>query len=175
MGRRSKADLFDVVDRILELYTRDKLTIQQIADRLQAEGVDMSRGAVQRSLKTSKEIAAELRNTMEEARVMMDAVRDNPNTDIAEAVVTRFAGLLLTEAKEIDSLEFDDPGDAILAAGRLANAQAKLGSVRMKYQNGFEAAKKAVLEALKRELRANNPDILERLTMLVGGLEAPAA
>lgn len=175
MGRRSKADLYDVVDRILSLYTREKLTIVQISEKLQAEGLDISREAVRRSLKGSKELAAELRNTMEEARVMMDAVRDNPNTDIAEAVVTRLGGLLLRETQELDSLEFDDPGEAVLAAGRLANAQAKLGSVRLRYQSGFEAAKKAVMDALRRELKNEHPDILERLTMIVGGLESPAA
>lgn len=174
MGRRSKADLHDVVERILSLSVKDKLTIVEIAEKLQAEGIDISREAVRRSLKNSKELACDLRRTMEEARVMMDAVRDNPNTDIAEAVVTRLGGLLLRETQEIDALEFDDPGEAVLAAGRLANAQAKLGSIRMKYQVGFEAAKKAVLDALRRELRAEHPEILERLSMIVGGLEANA-
>jgi len=169
MGRRSKADLFDLVDRILELYTRDKLTIREIADQLQGEGFDISREAVRRSLKDSKEIAADMRTSIEEARVMMDAVRDNPNTDLAEAMVTRFSGLLFRESQAIDSLDFNDPGDAILAAGRLANAQAKLGSVRMKYRSGFEAAKRAVIEALKADL-ATDADLAERLAERVAAL-----
>jgi hypothetical protein len=105
---------------------------------------------------------------------MMEAVKDNPNTDIAEAMVTRFAGLMLREVQELDGVEFEDSSEAALAIGRIANAQAKLGTVRMKYQSGFEAAKKAVLTALQRELKANHPDVLERLTMLVGALEAPS-
>jgi AcrR family transcriptional regulator len=175
MGRRSKADLYNQVERILQFYSRDKMTIQEIADQLQAEGIDMSRESVRRSLKSSKDLALELRTMTEEARVMMEAVKDSPNTDIAEAVVTRFAGLMLREVQELDSVEFEDPGEAALAIGRIANAQAKLGTVRMKYQSGFEAAKKAVLTALQRELKANHPDVLERLTMLVGALEAPSA
>lgn len=175
MGRRSKADIYDVVDRILILYARDKMTIQEIADKLQGEGIDIGREAVRRSLKTSKDIAADLRRTMEEARVMIDVVRDNPNTDIEEAVTTRFAGLLLREMQEIDEIQFDDPGEAALAIGRIANAKAKLGSVRMKYQNGFEAAKKSIMDTLRRELKAEHPDILERLVMLVSAIEAPAA
>jgi microcystin degradation protein MlrC len=170
MGRRSKADLLDLVDRILVLYTRDKLTINQIAEQLQSEGIDISREAVRRSLKSSKEIAADLQKTTEEARVMIDVVRNNPNTDIAEAVTTRFAGLLLRESQNIDALEFEDPGEAILAAGRLANAQARLASVRLKYQAGFDAAKKAVLDALKIELAAD-PDLANRLAAVVTGLE----
>lgn len=169
MGRRSKADLFDLVDRILELYTRDKLTIREIADQLQGEGFDISREAVRRSLKDSKEIAADMRTSIEEARVMMDAVKDNPNTDLAEAMVTRFSGLLFRESQAIDSLDFVDPGDAILAAGRLANAQAKLGSLRMKYRSGYEAAKRAVIEALKVDL-ASDPDLALRLADRVAAL-----
>ena len=174
MGRRSKADLFDLVDRILELYTRDKLTIREIADQLRGEGFDISREAVRRSLKDSKEIAADMRKSIEEARVMMDAVRDNPNTDLAEAMVSRFSGLLFREAQAIDALEFEDPSDAILAAGRLANAQAKLGSVRMKYRSGFEAAKAAVIEALKSDL-ASDPDLAERLAERVAALAPEVA
>jgi len=170
MGRRSKADLLDLVDRILELYTRDHLTIKEIAKQLQDEGIDISREAVRRSLKSSREIAADLVKTTEEARVMIDVVRNNPNTDIAEAVTTRFAGLLLRESQNIDALEFDDPSEAILAAGRLANAQAKLASVRLKYQAGYEAAKKAVLDALKVEL-ASDQDLASRLAAVVADLK----
>ena len=173
MGRRSKADLYDVVDLILELYTRDKLNIREIASRLHSEGIDISREAVRRSLKTSKEIASDLTKTIEEARVMIDVVRSNPNTDVAEAVVTRLGGLLFRETQAIDSMEFDNPGEAILAAGRLANAQAKLAGVRMKYQTGFEAAKRAVIDALKVELAAD-PELSTRLAQVIAGLSPEA-
>lgn len=169
MGRRSKADLYDLVDRILELYTRDKLNIREIEAKLQAEGFEISREAIRRSLKSSREIAADLQNTIAEARVMIDTVRANPNTDVAEAVVTRLGGLLLRESQNIDALEFATPGETVLAAGRLANAQAKLASVRMKYQDGFEAAKRAVIDALKVEL-SSDPDLAQRLAAVIGGL-----
>lgn len=169
MGRRSKADLYDLVDRILELYTKDKLNIREIEAKLQGEGYEISREAIRRSLKSSKELAADLQNTIAEARVMIDVVRANPNTDVAEAVVTRLGGLLLRETQAIDALEFDDPGEAVLAAGRLANAQAKLSGIRMKYQNGFEAAQRAVIDKLKIEL-ASDPELAQRLVMVVGGL-----
>jgi hypothetical protein len=166
MGRRSKADLYDLVDRILELYTKDKLNIREIEAKLQGEGYEISREAIRRSLKSSKEIAADLQATIAEARVMIDTVRANPNTDVVEAVVTRLGGLLLKESQYIDALEFEDPGEAVLAAGRLANAQAKLASVRMKYQDGFDAAKRAVIDALKVELSAD-PDLASRLAGVV--------
>lgn len=173
MGRRAKAELMDLVDRILELYTRDKKNLREIEAILRAEDYEISREAIRRSLKTSKEIAADLQNTIAEARVMIDTVRANPNTDVAEAVVTRLGGLLLRETQSIDALEFETPGDAVLAAGRLANAQARLASVRMKYQDGFEAAQRAVIEKLKVELAAD-PGLAERLSTVVMSLRPEA-
>jgi len=174
MGRRAKAELYDLIDRILELYTRDKMTIREIEAALKTEGFDIGREAIRRSLKSSRELAADLTKTIEEARVMIDVVRANPNTDVAEAVVTRLGGLLLRETQAIDELSFDDPGEAVLAAGRLANAQAKLASVRMKFETGYEAAKRAVVDALKKEL-ASDPDLSSRLAAIVAELRPESA
>ena len=170
MGRRSKSDLYDLTDRILLLYTRDKLTIQEIADKLQSENYAISRESVRRSLKNTKEIAADIRKYTDEARAVMEVVRDNPNTDLMEAITTRYAGLMMREVQEIDEVNLEDPSEASLVIGRLANAQAKLGNLRMKYRNGFDDAKKEVMEALKTEL-TNHPDILKKLSDIVGSLE----
>lgn len=175
MGQRSKVDLNDLLDRVIEMHDKEKLTHAQIADILKAEGYSLSRESIRRAYKTATEHAKDLRIVAEEARILLDEYKAGPNTDMAEAVLLKFTGLMYNELQEIESIEFTDPGEAVLAIGRLANAQAKLGSVRMKYQNGFDAARKAVLDALKRELKSEHPDILDRLTMIVGGLEAPAA
>lgn len=172
MGRRSKIELQNLTERVVRLYQEGK-TIVEIADILKTEGYDTSREGVRRAVRSAKDLAVDLKKATEEARVMMDAVRSSPNTDLAEAVLTRFASLLLQESSAIEELGSDDPMVYIDAISKVANAQAKLGTVRMKYQSGFEAAKQAVLEALKTELK-NHPDILERLETIVTGLEAPA-
>jgi len=162
MGRRSKADLFDLVDRILRLHSVEKLTIQEITDQLKNEGIDISREAVRRSLKTSRELAANMRRSLDEARVMMDEVRNNPNTDIAEALVTHIGGMLLRESQELDELTFEDSGELVLAASRIAQSQVKIGGMRLKYRSGFEDAKKEILSDLKADL-AGDPELYERL------------
>ncbi len=169
MGRRSKADLYDLVDRILLLYTREKMNIREIADKLNEEGIDISREAVRRSLKSSRELATDMRRSLEEARVMMDEVRNNPNTDIAEAVVTRIGGLLLRETQNIEALEFDDPNTLVLSAARLAQAQTKIGTLKMKYRNGYEDAKADIMRDLKTELAAD-PDLYSRLAEKIQAL-----
>ncbi len=173
MGRRSKIEIQALTERVVRLYQEGK-TIAQIAAILRSEGYDTSREGVRRAVKNARQLAVELKKATEEARVMMEAVRNSPNTDLAEAVLTRFASLLLQESSAIEELGSDDPLAYIDAISKVANAQAKLGSVRMKYQNGFEAAKQAVLEALRKELK-QHPDLLERLETLVVGLEVPAA
>jgi len=173
VGRRSKIEIQALTERVVRLYQEGK-TIAQIAAILRSEGYDTSREGVRRAVKNARQLAVELKKATEEARVMMEAVRNSPNTDLAEAVLTRFASLLLQESSAIEELGSDDPLAYIDAISKVANAQAKLGSVRMKYQNGFEAAKQAVLEALRKELK-QHPDLLERLETLVVGLEVPAA
>lgn len=173
MGRRSKIELQNLTERVVRLYQEGN-TITQIAEILKTEGYETSREGVRRAVRSAKELAVELKKATEEARVMMDAVRSGPNTDLAEAVLTRFASLLLQESSSIEELSSDDPLVYIDAISKVANAQSKLGSVRMKYQNGFEAAKHAVLQALRDELK-NYPDLLEKLETIVTGLEAPAA
>lgn len=173
MGRRSKADIFDLTERILRLHSEEKLTIEQIAERLQNDGYAISREAVRRSLKSSKEIAADIRKCNEEARVIMDTVRDNPDTDLIEAVMARLSSMLYTEMSAVDSLEFDNPKDLVDAMAKISNAKVKASKLRLDYTRGADAAKKAVIESLKKELK-EHPDLLERLTLIVSGLTVEA-
>jgi chromosome segregation and condensation protein ScpB len=175
MGRRSKADLQNLIERILMMHDAEKLTHKQIAEILQSEGINISREAIRRAYKSATEQAGDLRAVSEEARQLMDAYRSSPNTDIAEAVLAKFTGLMYRELQGIESIEFESPEEAALAIGRMANAQARIGSVRMKFTNGFDAAKKAVVDALQKELKAHHPDLLDKLTTIVASLEAPAA
>lgn len=174
MGRRSKADLLDLIDRIAGMYFDQKMTIQQIADVLQGEGYNISRESVRRSVKTTKEIASELKTCMAEAREIINTVRDDTNTDLVEATVARFGGMLYREAAALDELKFDDPLKVIQATQKLAAAQTSLARLRLDYRSGFEAAKNAVLKALKAELERSHPEVLDHLVRIVSGLEGKA-
>lgn len=169
MGRRSKSELFNLTERIILMSTEEKLTIVQIAEVLQKEGYTLSREAVRRSLKSSKDLALELKKFREEAKVMLDSARDTPDTDVLEATLNRVTGLLYTESKEIDEIKAKNPLALINSLGQIANAKAKIAKLRLDFNQGFAAAKRAVVDALKTEL-ADHPDLQERLTMIVAGL-----
>lgn len=170
MGRRSKSELYGLIERIFKLYTQENKTMQQIEETLRDEGYDISREAIRRSVKESKEMAIELKKSLEEARVIIDAVRENPNTDMVEATVAHLGGLLFRETSSFESIHFDEPMQAVQAAGKLADAQTKIARLRLSYQKGVQAAKSAVLSALRKELD-NHPDILDRLQNLVQDLK----
>ncbi len=171
MGRRSKVDLLGLVERILELYNKEGKTIQEIEETLRSEGYDISRESIRRKLKSTKDIAELYKKSMEEAKVLIDAVRENPNTDVIEVTTSLLAHNLMNFSKEIDSIDFDDPLKFIEAVRKLSDAQVKVAKLRLDYQKGFEAAKKEIIDALSRELN-KMPDIREKLIVMIDRIEA---
>lgn len=171
MGRRSKVDLLGLVERILELYNKEGKTIQEIEEILRAEGYDISRESIRRKLKSTKDIAELYKKSMEEAKVLIDAVRENPNTDVIEVTTSLLAHNIMNFVKEIESIDFDDPLRFIEAVRKLSDAQVKVAKLRLDYQKGFEAAKREIIETLSRELN-KMPEFREKLVSIIDKIEA---
>lgn len=171
MGRRSKVDLLGLVERILELYNKEGKTIQEIEEILRAEGYDISRESIRRKLKSTKDIAELYKKSMEEAKVLIDAVRENPNTDVIEVTTSLLAHNIMNFVKEIESIDFDDPLRFIEAVRKLSDAQVKVAKLRLDYQKGFEAAKKEIIETLSIELN-KMPEFREKLVSIIDKIEA---
>lgn len=170
MGRRSNAELLGILERIVELYTREKQSIKQIADALQSEGYQVSRSGIQRVLKTHKEAALEWTKISEEAKVLIDSVRSTPNTDVLEAVNNLFSRKVFEFVRTIEDLGLMDPEKTALIINRMTQSQVQISKLRLTFENGFQSAKKAVLDTLKEELK-NHPDLLDRLMLLVSSME----
>lgn len=170
MGRRSKIDLLGLVDRVVKLYEQGK-TLKEIEAALRAEGYDVSRESIRRKLRSVQEVAEQYRRSLEEARVLLEAVRDNPNTDVTEYTISALGSLLFRYVKGIEDLDFQDPESLIKAVKQLTEAQVKVAGLRLKYQDGFEAAKRAVMEAIAEELK-KEPELLQRLREVIERVEA---
>ncbi len=169
MGKRSKVDLYGLLERVLSLYNEGK-TIKEIEEILRAEGYDISRESIRRKIKSSKDIAELYRKSMEEARVLVDAVRENPNTDVIEVTASLLAHHIMEFAKQIDEIQFDDPLRFTEAVRKLADAQVRVAKLRLDYQKGYEAAKKEILQAVSHELN-RFPDLRARLIEIIEALE----
>jgi len=172
MGRKNKVELFGLVERVIQLYDNEQKTLEDIETILREEGYDLSRESIRRSLKSSREVAEQYKRAVEESKVIIETVRNNPNTDVIETITSMLAGQLFEYIKSVDSLQFKDPKDMVVAIKDLANSQVKISQFRLKFQDGYETAKKEFLSALKKEM-SGHPDLLYQLTQIVTGMEAP--
>jgi len=172
MSRRSKADLAGLVERIIVMYEQDKLTIKDIEKALREEGVDISRESIRRTIKSTKSVASTYRKAAEEARVLIDTVRDNPNTDVVELTTSLLTKHVFDFVQSIDDIDFENPNELILAINRLSSAQVRISKQRLNFQNGYNSAKQDILRQLREELE-QQPDLLDKLTSIVSVMEAP--
>ncbi|MFA7108387.1 MAG: phage protein Gp27 family protein [Sphaerochaetaceae bacterium] len=171
MGRRSKADLLDLIERILDMHENQKLTIKDIEEQLREEGFDISRESIRRSLKSSRSVASKYKKAATEAKVLIDTVRDNPNTDVVEITTNLLTKQVFDFVQSIDSIDFDNPSDVIVAVNQLASAQTKIAKQRLTFQNGYNEAKRDIVLRLKTELK-KHPEILEKIVDIVSNLGA---
>lgn len=153
------------------MYEEDKLSITQIEAILNEEGYDISREAIRRSIKSSKDVAHQYKQAASEAKVLIDTVRDNPNTDVVEITTNLLTKQLFDFVRNIDELTFEDPSKLILAVNRLSSSQVQIARQRLTYQNGYNQAKQDVMIRLKTELE-KYPEILGKLALIVSNLEA---
>lgn len=169
MSRRSKVELYGLVERVVRLWEEGK-TLQEIEGILRSEGYDISREAIRRKLKSVKEVAEVYRKSVEEAKVLLEEVRNNPNTDVVEVVNTLLAHHLMNFIKSVESIDFDDPMKFIEAVRKLSDAQVRVARLRLDYQRGFEAAKKEILEAVSAEL-SKHPELKQKLIAIIDKIE----
>lgn len=170
MSRRSKVELFGLVERVVKLWEEGK-TLQEIEQILRSEGYDISREAIRRKLKSVREVAEVYRRSVEEAKVLLEEVRNNPNTDVVEVVTSLLAHHLMNFTKEIENIDFDDPMKFIEAVRKLSDAQVRVARLRLDYQRGFEAAKKEIIDAVSREL-SKNQELRSKLINIINMIEA---
>ncbi len=170
MSRRSKVDMFGLVERVLGLYEKGK-TIRDIETILRSEGYDISRESIRRKVKSSKEIAQIYKKSLDEAKILLETVKDNPNTDVVEVTNSLLAHKLFEFAKSVDELNFKDPGAFVAAVRQLSDAQVKVAKLRLDYVSGFESAKHEIMNKIENEL-VKYPEIRLKLLEIIETIEA---
>jgi hypothetical protein len=173
MGRRSKCDADGLVEHVIGLYQRDKKTMKQITEILQAEGYTISKSSVHRVIKGNKETVLELRKAKQDAEILLAEVRDNPGTDLIEVGQQLLANRIVNHIKELelDDIEFKDTGDLIRALTNISYAQANTGRLRLEFTAGVAAAKTAIEGKLTELLNDGYPDLLRQLLDALDAIE----
>ncbi len=170
MSRRSKVDIYGLVERVLSLY-EDGKTIKEIEQILREEGYNISRESIRRRIKSAKEVAEIYKKSLDEAKILLETVKDNPNTDVIEVTNSLLAHKLFEFAKSVEELNFDDPKAFVLAVRQLSEAQVRVAKLRLDYQKGFETAKQEIICAVSVELE-KHPELKARLIEIIQGVEA---
>jgi len=169
--QRLKADLYGIIERIFDMYEKKKMTITEIETQLKSEGYDISRSSVHRSLKSYKQVAKQQEKYQEEAKVLIDTVRNTTNTDLVETINILFASKLFDYVKDLDSIELENaPTEISQILYRLSRAQVDISRLRLQFEKGFKLAKQKVSQAIAKELQ-NEPELLSKLIEIVKNLD----
>lgn len=172
MGRRSKADKYDIGGEIVHLHDKDKLSHKEISKKLEEEkGLDLSREAVRRAYNSSKNKAEKYVIAAESSKMILESVKDGTNTDLVEAANSILINMMYEKILSIDSIDFKDDAAMAKAMNQIVNSQVKLASFRFTFQKGVEKAKNAVYDALAKQLEENHPDLLEELKEIIINIE----
>lgn len=166
MGRRSKVDLYGLVDRVVDLYHNQKKTQKEIEKILREEGYDISRESIRVSLKNSAEVAAHYLQAVEESKALVQAIKENPNTDMVEAVSALMTRQIFEFMKSVDALQFEDSEALARAINNMASAQVRISKYKLDYEKGYEKAKADVLRLVRQRLK-ERPDVVEVIKALI--------
>ena len=161
MPRRKKAELYDLIQRIIHMHEVEKKDFKTIASLLRAEGYDISKSAVHRAYRSYAEAAEEFKKIYEETKALIETLKDNPSTDVIEGTIAIVANRIFTFVKDIEAIDFTDPHELVSAIQKLANSAEKLQRYRE------ERLKENIKEAKKPE--TTKEEIIKRLEELYGG------
>lgn len=170
--RRSKAELYDIVDRIIKMFEEDHLTTQEIEYRLRNEGYNISREAIRRTVKKNRTIAKELAKARSETEVLIDTIRSNPATDVNEATTDFLIAKSFEFVKTIESVDFDDLPELAKFIKDITKIKTDIVKQRMNYQQVYNRAKADILNELQKALE-KNPDVFNSIFELISHMEAP--
>lgn len=144
MGRRSKAEMLGLIEKIIGLYEKEKLSFEEIAERLSKEdNVELSREAVRRAYNKADAKAQKYRLAAESARSIIEAAKGT-NMELAEAANSLVSSMFYERILQMDGLDFESDSQFFKALAPVMNNQAKLANARLTYENG---RKKALDEA----------------------------
>jgi len=163
MPKRKKAQLYDLINRIVYLYETEKKSFKEIESILRAEGYDISKSAIHRAYKSYAETAEEFKKIYEETKALIDTLKENPATDVMEGIATILANRLFKFVKDIEAMDFETPEELILAVQRLSKTLSDLQKIR-------EEREKKALEVLEKGAEEGKVDaeIIKKIREIYG-------
>ena len=149
MPQRSKIELLNLVEAVIQMYYSEKLRHQEIADKLAEKGYFISKSAVGRAIKTHAKQLKDLKNKQDWAETLIAATNKTPRLSIADAALQITAMKLLEEISEIglEDLKKMDTDKKITLLTRVSRAIGLAANVELNFERG---RKQGLLDAGKR-------------------------
>jgi allophanate hydrolase subunit 1 len=151
MPKRKKAELFDLINYIIQLYEKEKLSFKDIEIKLKAEGYDIGRSSIHRAYKDYRQAAAEYKQKFDEIQALLQSLKDRPTTDMIEAVTAIIAKHVTDFVKDIESVEFEDTES-------LVRVMRSLSQMADRLQNLREERLKKAMQEIEKEAKAKGID-----------------
>lgn len=154
--RRKHYKVHDLPKEIVETVNRklgDGKTYQEIADYLESMGHEMSVMSVHRYAKNWSAVTEQVIQAREQAAVLVQTLKENPNSDLAEAAEQ----VLLTKLSDILIAGFDDEvkSDPIKLASALAQLQQsglRREKLKLEFRQFFDKAGASAFGKFYRDL-----------------------
>jgi hypothetical protein len=172
MGQKSKADQYGLKELIVEKWEGGKKTLVYVTEELnkwliqKGYKITISREAVRHTIRNYEDKINDLRKSVEQAKVMAEVLKDQPGTELSEAMIMYLSRVLYDHAQTVESVTFEDPAKMIESAAKLATAQSKLSQYRTQAVKALDKAKEKIKAELQNAIR-HDPDLLGRLCTIV--------
>lgn len=115
MGRKKKAQLYDIIQKIIYMHEKEKKDFKTIESILRAEGYDISKSSIHRAYKDYKEFSQKYNEWWDKVEAVVKMTQDKPTTFMLSAVVSVLTQQVMDFVKDIDFMEFEEPGELIRA------------------------------------------------------------
>lgn len=169
---RTKAELLGLVERVVSMYEERHMTIVDIEAELRAEGIDISRESIRKTVKKNRTIAKELERARAETEALINTIRSNPATDVNEATADFLIAKSFEFVKQIESVDFKDLPELADFIKKITKVKTDIVRQRMEYQKVYNRAKEEILGELQKALE-NRPELYQQIFEIVSTMEAP--
>jgi hypothetical protein len=129
------------------MYINQGKRQQDIASALAAQGYNVSKGAVQRTLKKHSAYLKDLREKRDWAKVLTEETSKTPRLEIADAGLQIAAMKLLEEVSNIDNFNDMGPDGKIALLTKVSRAIGLAANVELNFERG---RKQGLLDAGKK-------------------------
>ena len=138
MPKRNKIEMQGLVERICKMYFNDKMSHKEIVDTLKAEGYDISKSGVGRTLVDQAAQMKAYKDSAKKAVAIVNELDRTPGLNIAEASVQLVQAKLLEEVNKFEDFSTISPEELLKAVARNTDAQAKIARVKLEYERGYK-------------------------------------